>query len=525
VQFPWFTNESSWIVFSFAAAKLQGRLRQVSIAGRSGRVAKLKMDNEPESRMISAPDSPGDLQKTTTHPSPLPSLPAWVLFAAIYFCLGKLGLKLAFVNASATSVWPPTGIALAAFLLLGNGVWSAIFVAAFLVNLTTTGSWATSIGIALGNTAEGLVGAYLVDRFAGGLSAFNRPHNVFRFTVLAVLLSTAVSPTFGVTSLSLGGYARWADYWPIWQIWWLGDAVSSAIVTPLLVLAFTQPFPRWNWRKLLEGLVLGLCLAVIGFTVFGNLSFPGINNYPLEVLCIPFLIWAAFRFSELEAATVVPFLSAIAIWGTLHGYGPFVRDNPNESLLLLLAFLGVVAVMTTATAAVVSEHRRIEQSLRSARDKLEEQVSTDPLTGLANYRRLVDALDAEADRSQRSGRSFALLLFDLNGLKKINDRHGHLVGSRALCRVANILRLHCRSIDTAARYGGDEFALLLPEMRVEGARYVADRILERMRMDSERPPISVSVGIALYPQDGTTFEDVFRAADRALYAMKNDNSC
>src|SRR5438093_1322449 len=160
---------------------------------------------------------------------------------AAYFIAGKLGLRLAFVNASATAVWPPTGIALVAFVLLGYDVWPAILASAFLVNLTTTGSVATSIGIALGNTLEGVVGAYLVNRFARGRRAFDRPQDVFVFTALAAMVSTSVSATVGVTTISLAGYARWAEYGSIWWTWWLGDAAGDLVVAPALMLWFVTP--------------------------------------------------------------------------------------------------------------------------------------------------------------------------------------------------------------------------------------------------------------------------------------------
>jgi diguanylate cyclase (GGDEF)-like protein len=148
---------------------------------------------------------------------------------------------------------------------------------------------------------------------------------------------------------------------------------------------------------------------------------------------------------------------------------------------------------------------------------------TDPLTGVANYRRLLDALDSEIRRSGRTGRSFAVLVLDLDGLKKLNDTYGHLVGSDALCRLANILRIHCREIDTAGRYGGDEFVLVLPETEFEAARRVADRISERLRTDGDEPSISVSVGIAVYPQDGRTIAELLSTADRALYHEKGSS--
>lgn len=155
-----------------------------------------------------------------------------------------------------------------------------------------------------------------------------------------------------------------------------------------------------------------------------------------------------------------------------------------------------------------------------AEEQILQLALTDPLTGLANYRRLLDVLDSEIKRFGRSARPFAVLLLDLDGLKNINDAHGHLVGSRALARVANTLRIHCRAVDTAARYGGDEFVVVLPETEYEAARHVAQRISLELKQDGEEPAISVSVGIAIFPQDGATIALLLSAADRALYREK-----
>ena len=156
---------------------------------------------------------------------------------------------------------------------------------------------------------------------------------------------------------------------------------------------------------------------------------------------------------------------------------------------------------------------------RQLEDHLRQQAARDPLTGLANYRRLAEVLDMEIKRSGRTEREFALLLFDLDGLKKINDRYGHMTGSNALCRVADVLSL-CRDIDTAARYGGDEFAVVLPETGAEAANQVAQRICNSIANDGVWPALSVSMGVAVYPHDGERIESLLRAADAAMYSMK-----
>jgi diguanylate cyclase (GGDEF)-like protein/PAS domain S-box-containing protein len=157
---------------------------------------------------------------------------------------------------------------------------------------------------------------------------------------------------------------------------------------------------------------------------------------------------------------------------------------------------------------------------RELEDHLRRQAASDSLTGLANYRRLVDVLDSEIKRSKRTNREFAMLFLDLDGLKRINDRYGHMIGSHALCRLADVLCSCCRDIDTPARFGGDEFALVLPETNAEAANLVAQRICESVANDGKGPKISVSVGIAVYPQSGETIERLLSQADSALYSMK-----
>ncbi len=159
---------------------------------------------------------------------------------------------------------------------------------------------------------------------------------------------------------------------------------------------------------------------------------------------------------------------------------------------------------------------------RELEDHLRRQSASDSLTGLPNYRHLVDVLDSEIKRSKRTNREFAMLFFDLDGLKRINDRYGHMTGSQALCRLADVLCSCCRDIDTPARFGGDEFALVLPETNAAAAKLVAERICESVANDGKGPKLSVSAGIAVYPQNGESIERLLSQADSALYSMKRE---
>jgi diguanylate cyclase (GGDEF)-like protein len=242
-----------------------------------------------------------------------------------------------------------------------------------------------------------------------------------------------------------------------------------------------------------------------------------LRSFPSELLCMPALLWVSFRLGRRASAAALVTLSAFAVIGTLNGYGPFVRTTPFASLVMVQAFMATTAVMTLSLAALASEYSVAEAQLR-------ELVVTDPMTGLPNYRRLLEVLSLEIVRADRNQQQFAVVFFDMDGLKRINDEHGHLTGSRAVCRFAETLRAACRTTDTAARYGGDEFVAVLPDTDQEGARVVVGRVTDRLADDPDQPPLAVSAGIAIYPRDGGTPTTLLSAADRALYAVKAEKA-
>jgi signal transduction histidine kinase len=293
-----------------------------------------------------------------------------VALAVVYFVAGKLSLTLAFLHASASPVWPPAGIALAALLLFGFRLWPAIFIGAFLVNLTTAGNILTSLGIATGNTLEALISAWLIQRFAGGVRVFDRAYDVFRFA-LAVALSTLVSPTIGLTGLAVAGFANWANYPDIWLTWWLGDLGGVVMFAPLLVLWLAQPLRRLNPARAIEVAILLLLLALLSEVVFGGWFSISTLNYPIAFLLGPIIVWTSFRLSARETATGLFVLSAIAIWGTLQRYGPFVRADQNQSLLILQSFNILTTITAIALAAGMAERRRAEAAIEEQRATVE----------------------------------------------------------------------------------------------------------------------------------------------------------
>jgi signal transduction histidine kinase len=286
----------------------------------------------------------------------------FVLLVSVYFVAAKLGLMLAFVNASATAVWPPTGLAIAALLVFGIQFWPAILLGAFAVNLTTSGDLLSSVGIAIGNTLEALIATRVVDRWAGGRTVFERPQQVLRFALAAAVVATGVSATIGVTSLVVAGLADSSDFGPIWLTWWLGDASGALLITPAIVLWAASRWP-YQSRRLGEAVLLALAAIATALFVFGGRVPISMQRYPIGFLSFPVLVWAAFRFGPRGAATVALAIGAIAVWGTLNGFGPYALGSPNESLLLLQAFMAVAAVTSLALAAAVLDRVRTEARL------------------------------------------------------------------------------------------------------------------------------------------------------------------
>jgi signal transduction histidine kinase len=288
----------------------------------------------------------------------------------VYFAVAKIGLALASIHPSASPIWPPTGLALAAVMLRGYRVWPAIFLGALLANVTTAGSVYTSFAIALGNTLESLVGAYLIGRWSDGLRTFESPAGVARFALIALLAATPISATIGVGSLALAGYADHARLASTWVTWWLGDLAGALVITPVIVL-WAQSGSAFRHRKeLLETGAVIAAAAAVGLLAFSPLIDQTPSRDPLGFLAVLPLMWAALRRGQRDTATVALVLSGFAVWGAMSGEGPFARATLNDSLLLLLMYMISTSVPTLALSADVAVRKQTERSLRKAHTEL-----------------------------------------------------------------------------------------------------------------------------------------------------------
>ena len=439
-----------------------------------------------------------------------------VFLAAAYFLTGKAGLAFGYLHPAVTVILPPSGLALGAFLVLGYRVWPVILLASLLLYASILGPVAAVPILAVANTAEGLFAAYLMNRFAGGRHALQTPRHALRFAGLTALTSVCCGSMVGTLTLVLFGIAPAAQADAIWMNWSLGVFSGTVLAAPLVLLFAQGRTDRWKRAQVLEAATVFVCVLAVGLVVFCGVPIDlaiGLRGYPLEMACLVVLLWPAFRLGRRAASLGLLILFGLAMFGTLTGYGPFVSATPTSSLVMVVTYMSLMSVLIQSLAALAAEYAVAESQLR-------DMVVTDPMTGLPNYRRLVEVLTEEITRANRTDTTFAVVFCDMDGLKQINDELGHLIGSRAVCRFADTLKASVRDTDTAARYGGDEFVAVLPGSDEEGARRVIERMTTRLAEDKVKPELATSAGVAVYPRDGSTATTLLSAADRALYAVK-----
>jgi len=299
----------------------------------------------------------------------------FALLTLAFFVSTRVGLKLALVQPFATPIWLPAGGAIAAFVVFGYRVWPAVLLGSFLGHVSSIGVVGASFVVPLGATLEGLAGAYLVNKFAHGVKAFETARDVFRFAFFTCICAPAINAAIGIAVNFFGGHGSLANSSLLVLSWWLSHGIGALVLAPFFILLFGAPHHRLDLPEFGELIVLLLGLFFVCLLVFGPLSVSLNKHQVVRVwVCVPFLLWAAFRFCPLEAAGTTLILFGSAIWGTLHGHGSFVSKNLMVSLAVLDTFIGVIGTTTLVVAAMVVERRRMEEQLLGVQSLLQAKV-------------------------------------------------------------------------------------------------------------------------------------------------------
>jgi signal transduction histidine kinase/CheY-like chemotaxis protein len=453
--------------------------------------------------------------------------------ATVYFLAGKLGLGIAFVHPSASAVWPPAGIALAALLWFGRGLWPGVMAGAFLVNVTTAGSFATSLAIAAGNTLEAVIAHALIERRAHGVRCFDRGRAVLRFVLLAGVLATAVSPSVGVMALALAGYAEWSRVAPMWLTWWVGDMGGILVVTPFLVLWARDHGLDWRPARLVEAAALLVATLVVALVVFGPPAFMR-SPYPLSYVCLLPLLWATFRFGPREAATIVLAIAIVAVPSTLAGFGTFAVGSANAALGLLDVFLTVVSTTSLGLAAVVHERRTAANALRDAERLLRERARgaeaasrakdqflavlghelRSPLSALASASaalRVIRGADEKAGRLtdiiDRQTRYLARLVNDLLEVSRLDATKIAL--RREIMDLKALTERCIASLDMSRRLDAHAFSTSLYSCWVDGDPVRLEQVVTNVLENAVKyTPAGKGIHVALRPENGTAVLEV-----------------
>jgi signal transduction histidine kinase len=291
----------------------------------------------------------------------LPPLLAWQLprlfgLALLYWVAARLSLNLALVHGQVTPIWPPTGIAVVAILLMGRRVWPAIAVAAFAVNLPIGPSPLGVAAIAAGNTLAPLVAAEILRR-AGFHPELDRVRDALAI-IAAALLGMTISASCGTAVLALSGAIAASSAWPTWAVWWTGDAMGVLLVAPfLLSLRRRASQAPLTWARSLE---LAAILFGTGLTAYILFQ----NRLRLEYLVFPLIMAAAWRFRLRGAAPAALLASGVAVWSAVNGAGSFDSDSLAEKMITLQVFNVGVALTSFLLAAFVETRERQEQMAR-----------------------------------------------------------------------------------------------------------------------------------------------------------------
>lgn len=462
-----------------------------------------------------------------------------MLLPVLYYVGAKLSLILAVMPEVVVMLWLPNGMLLAA--LLHYDLRRYVYFAAGILAAEVAADYSTySLTEALLFGAINLLEvtlAYLLLRRWRFNPAFAGPGDLAKFLVAGPIIAALVAAC-AAGAMHTHLRATGTPFLEFTRTWWFSDGVGLLMVTPL-VLSLWPPTsgavgarPPWHWFDAVAAvLALGM---VVAFLLSENGMVHGVRIRPVELL--PFALYAAARLTPRDTTVVLVGFSAVILFITKNGQQPFGALPIQETVLQTqqivfimsvtsLGLTSLLAQLRANTAEIEARVRDRTLELRAANEQLQKLAVTDPLTGLANRRALFEVMHREMERHRRHGHALAVIMFDIDRFKEVNDTHGHAVGDAVLTHAAAITGRIIRIGDTLARYGGEEFVLVAVETDQTQALQLAERIREALR-DSEVPVnhtrlrVTASFGVAMLHSDDAEPEQLLRRADAALYAAK-----
>ncbi len=468
---------------------------------------------------------------------------AWLellLLALLYFAGAKLSLAFAVMPEVLVMLWIPNSVILAA-LFRGRGrpypVLAVLMIGAEIAADCPAFSLPEALLFGGVNVVE--VGtAYALLRRWDFDARFASPADIAKFVLAAPVTAAFVASLGGAAIYTWfrGATTPFADFL---TVWWFSNATGLLILTPLVLSVWPPPSPiddgpvapRWY-----DGVAVAIALAIfVPFLLSHQRMFHGV---PLRAfLLLPPVLYFAARSSMRITSAVVFTAAAVLLFVTKNGQQPFGNVSMRETVLSAQELLFIMGTTSFAIAALLSQHRRTAQELElrvtartaelsAAMEKLQQLAVTDSLTGLLNRRALYDVLQHELVRCRRYGHPLAVIVFDVDHFKTVNDVHGHPAGDEVLRHVAAIATNVVRGTDSVARYGGEEFVVSAPETDLTRAVLLAERLRNALRstaitLDGDGPiSVTASFGVATLQSSDESPDSVLLRADQALYAAK-----
>lgn len=452
--------------------------------------------------------------------------PQWaaLLLLMVTFAGADILLNTFAIGLGWTILWPINGVTIALLLRTPRRKWPWLLLAVEVgtaIGETATGNkFSREICERLASTFEVVLSAMLLPSFATVEEWLGRPR-VVRRVLAALVLGPGVSGLFAAVFLH---FLAHETYTSAWNWWATPDMLGIAVTLPVALMLRTP-----EMRELLTARRVGRTLGILALSVAVAVLIFSFQAYPLLFLLYPMLLYVDWKLSFAGASVTLFLSSVVGVFCTVHGVGPFGHWLPSLALSresALQIYIGFHAVALLPLSLVMMERKNIANQLREANARLRAIARQDPLTGMPNRRAFDEGFADAWQHAASAGKPLSALMLDIDHFKQFNDRYGHLAGDDCLVRVAHALRAVVGDETRVARFGGEEFVVLVP-----GGVQACFQLAECLRRgvvgaaipheDSDWGLVTISVGCAtVLPAMGGERRTLLAEADAALYQAK-----